>query len=238
MQRIFKNKGNSDFVKDIVDLLNKVGKEGEEAKISLKDVIHVRDHLILTITFINALRVSNIINVTLKEVEAAKKHDEFDAFAFKKNKYKTSLIFGEKIVLIPTLTYHHIKLYLKYLRPLILLDSHRVLRNRYLFVGSKQGPQKQAVQMSYSLILNRLLKCFEKGVALGEDSLDSMAHCYGKHVEVCKKHYVQFYSNRMAAEHSWKSYKCCRTLTKEEEKVANKRIELLAKKNYQNSGRS
>ena len=81
-------------MKDIVDLLNKVDKEGEEAHISLKEAIDVRDHLILT--FINSLRASNIINITLKEVQAAKKHDEFDAFVFKNNKYKTSLIYGEK----------------------------------------------------------------------------------------------------------------------------------------------
>ena len=253
----FQKYGSSDYVKDIVELLSKVDKDGEEAHISLKDALDVRDHLILTLAFINALRASNIINITVKEVQAAKKHTEFEAFVFKNNKYKTSLIYGEKIILVPALTYHHIKLYLKYLRPLILLDSHRALRDRYLFVASKIGPQAKAVQMSHPLITNRLSKCFERGgvfankpeaykrvscsrirfsiitelVALGEDSLDSIAHCYGKHsVEVCKKHYVQFYSNRTAAELSWKAYKRCRTLTKEEEKAVNKRAELLSKK--------
>ena len=90
----FQKYGNSDYVKDIVDLLNKVDKEGEEANICLKEAIDVRDHLILT--FINSLRASNIINITLKEVQAAKKHDEFHAFVFKNNIYKTSLIYGEK----------------------------------------------------------------------------------------------------------------------------------------------
>ena len=111
--------------------------------------------------------------------------------------------------------------------------------------------------MSHSLITTRLSKCFEKAgifdnkpesykrvscgrirfsiitelVALGEDSLDTIAHCYGKHgVEVCKKHYVQFYSNMKGAELSWKSYQKCRTLTKEEEKASATRLELLTKK--------
>ena len=67
-------------------------------------------------------------------------------------------------------------------------------------------------------------------VALGEDSPDSIAHCYGKHgVEVCKKHYAQFYSYRKAAELSWKSYQRCRTLTKQEEKASNTRLELLTR---------
>ena len=111
--------------------------------------------------------------------------------------------------------------------------------------------------MSHSLITNRLSKCFGKAgilenkpeayrrvscsrmrfsiitelVALREDSLDSIAHCYGKHgIEVRKKHYVQFFSNREAAELSWKSYESCRSLTKDEETLVNKPLELLEKR--------
>lgn len=111
--------------------------------------------------------------------------------------------------------------------------------------------------MSHSLITTRMSKCFERAgifegkpgsykrvscsrirfsiitelVALGENSLYSIAHCYGKHgVEVRKKYFVQFYSNREAAELWWKSYQRCRTLTKEEEKASNTHLELLAKK--------
>ena len=49
-------------------------------------------------------------------------------------------------------------------------------------------------------------------------------------MEVCKKHYVQFYSNKTATELSWKAYERCKTLTKEEQKSVNKRAELLSKK--------
>ena len=42
-------------------------------------------------------------------------------------------------------------------------------------------------------------------VCLGEDSLDNIAYCFGKYTkEVCKKFYVQFWSNREAARLSWK----------------------------------
>ena len=254
----FQEYGSSDFVKDNVDILTKLDREGEEAKITLQDAIDIRDHLMLSLTFINALRASNLMNITLKEVQAAKKHGELDAFVFKNNKYKTSLIYGAKIILVPTLTYHHVQLYIKFLRPTILLDSHRALRDRYLFVASKQDTGKTLGTVSHSLITARLSRCFEKAgifkakpdsykrvscsrirfsvitelVALGENSLDSIAHCYGKHgVDVCKKHYVQFFSDRNAAELSWKSYQRCRALTKGEKKAANTRLELLAKKN-------
>ena len=68
-------------------------------------------------------------------------------------------------------------------------------------------------------------------VSLGEDSLDSIAHCYSKHgIKVCKKHYIQFFSNTKATELSWKSYERCRTLTKEEKKASNTHLKLLVKK--------
>ena len=110
---------------------------------------------------------------------------------------------------------------------MMILDSHRTLRDRPLFVVSKQDQAKTMGTLSHNLITKRLSKCFERAgifenkpesykrvsysrirfsiitelVAPGKDSLDSIAHCCGKHgVEVCKKHYVQFFSNRKAAE--------------------------------------
>ena len=41
-------------------------------------------------------------------------------------------------------------------------------------------------------------------------SLDNIAFCFGKHTkEVCKKFYVQFWSNREAARLSWKVHQMC-----------------------------
>ena len=137
-----------------------------------------------------------------------------------------------------------------------MLDTHRALRDRHLFVPPKQDNLKKNI-MAHNLITKHLSKCFEKAqvfadkpascnrvscsrirfsintelVALGEDSLNSIAHCHGKHrAEVCKKYYIQFFSNRKAGELSWKSYERCRTLTKEEEKASNTCFKLLVKK--------
>ena len=88
----FQKYGSSEFVKDIIEVLNKVDTEGEKATTNLQDAVNVRDHLMLTLTYINALRASNLINITLKEVLSAKPHDELEALVFKNNKYKTSLI--------------------------------------------------------------------------------------------------------------------------------------------------
>ena len=88
----FQKYGSSEFVKDIIEVLNKVDTEGEKATTNLQNAVNVRDHLMLTLTYINALRASNLINITLKEVLSAKPHDELEALVFKNNKYKTSLI--------------------------------------------------------------------------------------------------------------------------------------------------
>ena len=97
----------------------------------------------LMLTFINARRASNLINITLREVQSAKQYQELDALVFKNNKYKTSLIYGAKIIFVATLTYKHIQLFVKYLRPTLILDSHRAPRDRYLFVSSKNDETKK-----------------------------------------------------------------------------------------------
>ena len=79
-------------MKDIIDVLNKLYTEGEKLTTNLQDAVNVRDHLMLTLTYINALRASNLINISLKEIQSAKPHDELEALVFKNNKYKTSLI--------------------------------------------------------------------------------------------------------------------------------------------------
>ena len=59
-------------MKNNIDLLNKLDQEGEQARACLQDAINKRDHLMVVLTFINALCVSNLICITLKEVQAAK----------------------------------------------------------------------------------------------------------------------------------------------------------------------
>ena len=120
-------------MKDNIDLLNEVDKEGELSKTCLQDAINIIDHLMLILTFISALCISNLINITLKEAQSAKQRDELDAKVFKNAKYKTSLIYGTKITWVPMLTYCQVQLYIKYLRLMLILDSLRALRDRPLF---------------------------------------------------------------------------------------------------------
>ena len=88
----FQQYSSSEFVKDVIDNMNKLDNEGEEFKTTLQDAVNVRDHLMLML--INKLRASNLKNITLREVQSATQLQELDALVFKNNKYKTSLIYG------------------------------------------------------------------------------------------------------------------------------------------------
>ena len=152
------------------------------------------------------------------------------------NIYKVSIIYGAKLILVSENLFHHIKLYIRYLRPILIDDKHRLDRERYLFVSSKSDAAgAKAVQLQHNTLrwcltatCERLgvLENMKEGaqkrmnasrirfsvitelVYMGEDSPDNIAYCFGKHTkEVCKKFYVQFWSNREAARLSWKVHK-------------------------------
>ena len=132
----------------------------------------------LTLTYINRIWASNFINVTLQETQSAKKYEELDALVFKNNKYKTSLIYGATVILVPTLTDHHIQLYVKYLRPTLILDIHKALRDRHLFASSKNDETKNTSKMIHSLVTTRFSKCFERaGVFEGKPELYKRVSC-------------------------------------------------------------
>ena len=140
-----------------------IDKEEEEAKLNIQDAIDVRNHLMLTMAFINVLKASNLINVSFKEINSVKKHEELtDAYMFKNHKYKTSLIHGAKIVLVDSMMYHHIQLYIKFLRPLLILDGHRALKDKYVFIASSKDNSKEPGPMLHSLITTKMSRCFDK----------------------------------------------------------------------------
>ena len=160
--------------------------------------------------------------MTLREVLSDKRDKIIkDAFVFMTQKYKVSIIYGWKLILAPENLYEQIKLYIEHLRPKLIDDKHRLKRERYLFVSSKQdssdskGVQLQHTTLAWCLtatcersgvfknvadsITKRMstsrirFSVITKLVCLGEDSLDNIAYCFDKHTkEVCKKFYVQF----------------------------------------------
>lgn len=81
----FKEYGCSEHVQEIHAFL---ANKPQSTEIKLQMVIHARDYIIFTLCYINALTASNVINITLQEVQSAKRDKLIkEAFAFKNNKY-------------------------------------------------------------------------------------------------------------------------------------------------------
>lgn len=73
----FRQYGASEHVENLNKLLLSIeNKVRSSVKLSLQQTIKVRNHLMVTITYLNALRVSNLLNTSLKEVNSAKEDKE------------------------------------------------------------------------------------------------------------------------------------------------------------------
>ena len=67
------------------------------------------------------------MNVTIHDVEQAKKHEEIEnAYALTNTKYKTSLVYGAKIILVSRLPYMQLKIFVKLIRPVLIHDKTKL----------------------------------------------------------------------------------------------------------------
>ena len=124
-----------------------------------------RNYIMVTLTVINALRSSNIINITLHDIEHASTHDTYEnAMFIESTQYKTSLLYGPKIILISMHLYDQIKTYIKHMRPLVTKDDHLEKYNRYLFTCSEANLQtsKPTAKISQSAVSSMISSSFKK----------------------------------------------------------------------------
>lgn len=107
----------------------------------------------LTLYYINAPRASNI-NITLQEEMCAKREKQIEeAFVFNSNKYKVSIIYVANLILVSDTLFHHIKVYICYLHPLLIHNKHRLDREGYLFPSSKpDAVEAKAVQLQHKML--------------------------------------------------------------------------------------
>ena len=83
----FKEYGSSEHVNQIHEFLDSLNNKPESREIKLQTVIHIRDYLIFTLCYDNALIASNVINITLQELESAQRNKEIkDDFVFRNKK--------------------------------------------------------------------------------------------------------------------------------------------------------
>ena len=253
----FQQYGCSDHVIHVCKQLQEV-LDDPETFISFHEAIDIRNYLMLNICIVNCLRASNLINMTIHDFQQAKKDNEIQgAYRFYNNKYKTSLVYGEKVILVSDTLHDQMNSYITHVRPIITDDKFRSAKLRYIFTSSTEDTKARELmnQMNHSLVSKCLSRSFEKSkvfiekkrfasaspsrvrfsvitklIMLGEDTLDNIAHCFAKHSkETCKKFYVQFFSNREAARLSWKCFQMLNPIKKEEQRAIEMRQSKLSK---------
>ena len=221
--------------------------EEPDSFVSFQDAIEIRNYLMTTICIVNCLRALNLMNMTVHDFYQAKLDPEIkDAYRFYNAKYKTSLVYGDKVIIVSRSLYDDLKAFITYARPVLTDNKFRSNKLRYIFTSSANDQKNKELmnQMNHSLVSKCLTRSFEKAevfrkdgyknvspsricfsaitelVMLGEDTLDNIAHCFAKHsTQTCKKFYVQFFSNREAARLSWKSLQMFTNIAKEEQKA-------------------
>ena len=77
------------------------------------------------ITFGNACRASNLINITIEDFENDKKDNTYDAWSISSTNFKTSLLYGEKKILLGDDLYTHAGNFKKFLRHKITTDNKK-----------------------------------------------------------------------------------------------------------------
>lgn len=152
--------GQSGAVAEIHDAMELgFAPENKTKRIAVK----CRNHLMLMACLGNALRCSNVINITLRDVETATVEPEFNnARCVRSDKYKTSLLYGEKIILFPNTIFLQILFYVQHYRPLLVQDGEKPSHMRYLFTpagpSAKDGEEGK---MDHPLVSNALTSAFK-----------------------------------------------------------------------------
>ena len=128
--------GNSNHVQQLEKALE-LRKGNTTSHCSKKLAISIRNHLILRLCMANACRASNITNVTIEDVLAATSSDDFpNARVIYNWKYKTSLIYGKKAIVMDTGLWNQLVTYLESIRPTIASDDTKKNHLRYAFSSS------------------------------------------------------------------------------------------------------
>ena len=119
----------------------------------------IRNYLMLLMCYTNCLRASNVVSITVHDVLEAKKHEEIEhAFFFSNNKYKTSLIYGEKITVVSEDFYEQLKTFIKHIR-VQLIDDKDKDKLRHLFMSSTKNTGSS--QMTPSLVSQCPVHCHQ-----------------------------------------------------------------------------
>ena len=122
--------GRSSYVQSLAKKVTEI--EDGTIKVTKRYAVQFRDYLITNSCIMNGCRASNIIELRVTDVLEATKNPEYSGFmSFVNSTYKTSTIYGEKLMVLPDNLFYHMQFYVRKLRP-VISDT----KSNYLFVVS------------------------------------------------------------------------------------------------------
>ena len=122
----FQSYGSSKHIKELNADLHSLTTSPKSVKLSKQKAIDVRDYLMVSLTYLNCLRASTLMNITLADISRMNPHNEIDgAHVITNTKYKTSMIYGAKMILINATHAEQIRLYIEHLRPFVSKDDQK-----------------------------------------------------------------------------------------------------------------
>ena len=85
--------------------------------VSFQETIDMKNYLMVTICMVNCLRASNLMHMTIYDFQQANIDAEtWEAYHFHNNKYKTSIVYGDKVILFRESLNDQIKTFITYAR--------------------------------------------------------------------------------------------------------------------------
>ncbi|XP_047134149.2 uncharacterized protein LOC124812107 [Hydra vulgaris] len=213
-KEIFSVYYNSKHVVNIQKLLGSAS-----VKPTISEAIDIRDYLMINICFWNATRSSNLMNICLGDITNAYQNEEFpDVYCINSDRYKTSMIYRTKIMVVDDVLLDNINVYIETYLPL-LMGKKPISPSSFIFVT------KSSERITQSAIANGMTVSFKKAglfssskehkrvcptririsiateiASEGDNGLEELATVYMKNnPNTTKKFYIANFVNRKAA---------------------------------------
>ena len=140
--------------------------------------------MMVMIVLCNAARASNIFNITLAHVLAAEADAEYKgAMVLRSKKYKTSMLYGTKLLLLGKDIFVYLNKYIKYCRPVILGKANKEdmsQKEKFLFVKTNNYQK-----MEHTDVSKCLTSAFKKAKVFENDERDDRVSCTRIRSSIC-----------------------------------------------------
>ncbi|XP_066924386.1 uncharacterized protein [Clytia hemisphaerica] len=253
--------GHSEHVQGVIEFLAKISYSSNPkmGKVTIAQACDVRNYLMININIINGTRASNLMNISLEDIANAAPTtpgDGFCGFEFKSSKYKTCIVYGDKVMWVNRELYDFINGYIEFIRPLIAPADSKLLftssSKRAKVQQNEEEEEKDPGLMEHAMISSAFSRSFQKAdvfqssdntrvspsrlrcaactelVGVDGENSDNVALHYMKHRPgTSRKYYTAYWENREALRISMKCYSKFLP-SKETERIVADRNRMLA----------